>query len=108
MRTRMLPIGFVVVGVLVTCYLLWALHRSGSAIVTDSHWPRAWPYPDEWLMRWHDRLDAAHPASPGALKIHGELPRLHFYLWCSIGLSSLVAVLSFVWLRFLRLRGRDA
>ena len=73
-------IGLVAFGVgVVACgYFAWCQHRlRGTTIVSESpDWPRRWPYPDEWLMRWERHLDAAYPTSPGHFKMHGELDRL--------------------------------
>lgn len=60
-----------------TGYLYWALHRLGFAFTTES---RPGPYPDQWLVQWAKGLEAAHPASPGIIKIDGEIPRIEFFL----------------------------
>jgi hypothetical protein len=84
------------VGLVAAAYLGWALKRID--VVALGAQPRAWPYPDGWLVRWEQRLDAAHPVRPGYFKIEGELPRMQFYLGCWTGLSGLTALLSAGWL----------
>jgi hypothetical protein len=66
---------------LMATYLGFAFARiSNTALAEDNQWPRPWPYPDQWLLRWNDQLDAEYPAPPGTLKIHGEIPRMRFRL----------------------------
>ena len=66
---RILATCCLIVCVLVTSYLCWAFYRiDDSVLETDSDWPRPWPFPDEWLLKWHNRLDAAYPA-PRSIKI---------------------------------------
>lgn len=93
MNARIFAMCCCVGGLLATSYLGWALKRSsGSTMIAEGRmWPRAWPYPDEWLLRWHDRLDAAHP-EPGAIKMHGEWPRLHFHLLGLVSASLILTV----------------
>ncbi len=74
-------------------YSAWALHRVSSALlVEDMAWPRPWPYPDRWLSRCHDWLDALYPAGPGMLKIHGEFPRIRWLLGFALVVSLIYLV----------------
>jgi hypothetical protein len=60
-----------------TCgYFAWCGHRLSYGVLGGPGWPRPWPYPDEWLLRWERDLDAAEPAPPGHIKFHGELDQL--------------------------------
>jgi len=49
---------------------LWIRHRWGS--FHEDAWPRSFPYPDEFLLLFHDWLDSQYPVEPGYFKIHGE------------------------------------
>src|SRR5258708_37609 len=58
-------------------YLYWCSYRvSWAAFVSDRNWPRPWPFPDKWLLRWEQRLNRARPAPPGSVKIEGEFPAI--------------------------------
>src|SRR5262245_50445194 len=82
MRHRVLGALVLTWGLVAGCYLGWCLHRFSIPIfLEDRMWPQPWPYPDAWLARWHDQLDAQHPAPPGAFKPEGELYRLRGWLW---------------------------
>jgi hypothetical protein len=106
MRARQYALCLFVVGLLVTSYLCWAHSRIRSvALVSERH---TWPYPDQWLIRWEQRLDAAHPAAPGTFKIEGELPRMELYLDGWICLSAVATLGSLAWVLPLRRKSRDA
>ena len=107
MKARTFTFAVFVIGVLVTSYLGWALHRSSLNVFAD-HWPRAWPYPDGWLTSWEHQMDIARPAPRGFLKLDGEWQRQWIYLYCWIGLSVVLSLGSFVWWIILRKRDRDA
>lgn len=102
LNARMLAIFCCAAGLLATSYLGWALKRSsGSTMMAEGRkWPRPWPYPDEWLLRWHDKLDAAHPLPEKGIKMHGEWPRLHLYLLGWVSASLVLTVGGATWLVF--------
>jgi hypothetical protein len=55
-------------------YLLWCQHRvSGTVLMGDRAWPRPAPYPDRWLARLYDQLEAENPVPPGVIKFEGEI-----------------------------------
>lgn len=55
-------------------------HRISKAVlVRDDDWPRAGPYPDRWLARWHARVYARELAT-GSIPFHGEWDRLQRWL----------------------------
>jgi hypothetical protein len=63
----------VVWGLTGSTYLAWCQHRvSFPVLMHDSAWPRPSPYPDRWLARWYDRINAANPVPPGHVKMEGE------------------------------------
>src|SRR5688500_1410352 len=102
MKTRKLALTFFVLGLLVSIYLSWALYRTWYSWDSEG-WPRPLPFPDGWLLRWHDRLDIAHPITvPMGMKPHGEIYRLCKYLSVWLGSCLFVTLLSFLWLRFTR------
>jgi hypothetical protein len=108
MKARTFTFAVFVIGVLVTSYLGWALHRSSLNVFAD-HWPRPWPYPDGWLASWEHQMDVAHPPPPGPyMKLDGEWQRQWIYLYGLIGLSVVLSLGSFVWWIILRKRDRDA
>jgi hypothetical protein len=110
MKARTFALVGFVTGLLAASYLCWAWHRvTGAVLISDAHvWPRPFPYPDQWLGWWEQRLDAAHPVSPGFIKLDGEFQRLQTYLSGWIGLSLIISFGSLVWLIILRKRDRDA
>jgi len=85
---RVLCLGINLIGVasaIAAGYLGWSLYRISPNVIMDvamgeSQWPRPWPYPDEWLARWNEQLDAQYPAQPGHIKLHAELPRMRWIL----------------------------
>lgn len=86
-----------------TCgYFAWCGHRISYPVLGEPGWPRPWPYPDEWLLRWERDLDAAEPAPPGHVKFHGELDQLRrlvrLYAECG-GVASVVGVIITIWPR---------
>jgi hypothetical protein len=86
---RILAGALVFVGLL---YCGWALHRMGPAGMLDHNWPRPFPYPDTWLDHYERWLDLRYPASPGTIKLHGEISRVQLTLWAIF--AALVAVLA--------------
>jgi hypothetical protein len=110
MKARTFALVGFVTGLLAASYLCWAWHRiTGAVLIADGHlWPRRFPYPDQWLGWWEQRLDAARPVPPGAMKLDGEFALLQFYLSCWIGLSLIISIASLIWLMILRKRDRDA
>jgi hypothetical protein len=67
----------IVWGLAAVAFLGWCQHRASfSVLFRDPAWPRSWPYPDAWLARWYDRIDAEHPVPPGHVKLCGEWYRL--------------------------------
>ena len=84
MWLRTLSAVAVVGGLLGAAYLGWACHRLSYEVMrSDRQWPRPWPYPDRWLLRWARRLDAedrrrsaaeaAERGVPPGLKMEGEV-----------------------------------
>ena len=101
----------VIVGGAALAYFTWAAHRIGGDALRERGWPRAFPYPDRWLLALNNYYDAKHPAAGGSIKMHGELGRvMRDVTWASwagaaVCLAGLVALLLPVMLRCLR-RGR--
>jgi hypothetical protein len=54
------------------------------------------------IDRWEHWLDASHQAPPGFIKLDGEWDRLHFYLSCGFGLSTVMTLCGVIWLFILR------
>lgn len=96
-------------GSLLASYLCWAFHRTTIAGLIDGahQWPRPFPYPDRWLGWWEPKLDAAHPVSPGFIKLDGEWQRLQIYLAGMIILAAIVTLCGLIWLLILRRRTVD-
>jgi len=98
MRWRLLSLCLAIISFLLASYFAWARHRiSGPVIfrearIDNPNWPRKWPYPDEWLLQWHDQISAEQPVYPGGIRIHGELPRLEMKLLGWIVVSGLVGI----------------
>jgi hypothetical protein len=112
MRARTLALAVLATSLLMAFYLGWALHRTSESVWIAEYergvrMPRAWPYPDKWLVNWEIRLDAAHPA-PGFIKLHGEWQRLRLYLLLGIGFATTAALCSFVWLLILERRDDES
>jgi hypothetical protein len=42
-------------------------------VLFNPGWPRPWPYPDGWLQRWSDRLEAGRPPRPAGMGMTGEI-----------------------------------
>lgn len=98
MKARILALTCFALSLIATIYLSWALHRvSGEVMMSDTQWPRSWPYPDEWLLVWQSDLDVAHPVQPGYIKLHGELPRLRLYLWSWTFVASIAMAAGLCW-----------
>ena len=58
-------------------YLTWCVHRfSAATFVHDKLFPRAWPYPDQFLLALNNYYDKMYPASDGYFKLHGEVARV--------------------------------
>src|ERR1035437_6577635 len=111
MKARTFALFIFIIGLLVSSYLCWASHRVSETVLFNEDgktWPRPWPYPDQWLWHWNQRLDAVHPAPPGSLKLEGELPRIRLYLSCWTWLFVITTLCSFIWWQILRRRRRDA
>ena len=73
MERRLLSAVVILWGVTGAGYLTWCQHRASTPVLMhDVDWPRPFPYPDEWLSRWYDRIDAENPPPPGTRKICGE------------------------------------
>jgi hypothetical protein len=95
MRWRALSLFLGIACLLLASYLGWALHRISDSVlwrearISNAAWPRPWPYPDEWLWRWHDQLHIEHPSPPNTLKMRGELPRMKMTLWGWIVVSAM-------------------
>jgi len=89
---------------LAAVYLFWAFHRTtGAVLIADGNlWPRPLPYPDQWLGWWEQKLDAAHPAPPGFMKLDGEWERLQMYLVCMTAIAVLLSLFGFIWLLMLK------
>jgi len=98
-------LALILSGLLSAVYLGWILHRS-RMFIADKLWPRPWPFPDKLIEHWERWLDAAHPTPPGFIKVDGEWERLHFYLYCWIGLSIMVTMCGIVWIGVLRHKER--
>lgn len=102
MKPRVIARCCFVGGILVASYLAWALFR-----IRVNAWhgsPRTWPYPDNWLENWEERLNAAHPIGPESFKFYGESPRVQKYLCDCLGLALVVALGGLIWLLILRRR----
>jgi len=81
-------------------YFGWCDHRLSYPVLGGPGWPRPWPYPDEWLLRWERALNEADPAPPGHIKFHGELDRLRALVRLSAeccGLASAAGLAVAVW-----------
>jgi hypothetical protein len=83
MWRRLLGTLVVLWGLAAGAYLMWCQHRvSFPVLMDDRAWPRPWPYPDGWLNRWYDRIDAEYPAPPGGIRSCPETRyRLQGRLW---------------------------
>lgn len=98
MRWRILALSLAFASFLVAAYFGWASYRiSGPVLFEEAragnpNWPRKWPYPDEWLWRWNDQLDAEDPGAPGTLKMRGELPTMKMKLMGWIFVSGLIGI----------------
>jgi hypothetical protein len=62
MERRLLSAVAILWGLTGAGYLVWCDHRvSMPVLMRDTAWPRPFPYPDDWLKRWSDRIDAEYP-----------------------------------------------
>ncbi len=98
MLWRILALSLAFASFLVTAYFGWASYRISGPVLFEEmragnpNWPRKWPYPDEWLRHWGDQLAAEHPAAPGGINIHGQLPTMQLKLRGWIIVSGLVGI----------------
>ena len=108
MKQKPQPLFFLVIAFLVfimalasTSYLGLAAYRVSEAVMVDDEaWPRPWPFPDPWLVSWHEKLLAARPPlKPGVLDMHGELPALQLRVYGLLGTSFVFLLASIFWLR---------
>ena len=106
MKARTFALLTLVAGLSVTSYLGWALHRVCGSVW--GHWPQSWPYPDKLLESWERQLNAAHPVSPGVIKLHGEWDRIRFYLFAMTALALILTVCDLIWFVILLRRRRAA
>ena len=104
MKARTIALGILFLGFLATSYLLWAQHRVTPAVLTaEGHlWPRPWPHPDRWLVRWEMRIGEAQAKSLSTLAISEELPLLRQYLTIGVDVSLAITLGAFIWWLFLR------
>lgn len=88
---RRLGLLLIVAGLANSGYWAWCQYRiSDEVLVHDESWPRAWPYPDGWLERWHAR-EYARTRARGLIPWHGEWDTLR--AWMLLGhLASATAV----------------
>ena len=100
MWLRVVGTILVVSGTTGAAYLEWARHRlSGEVLTKDRQLPRPWPYPDNWLWRWEQRINIANPAPPGTLKFEGEIETVRERLANWVNLSMVAIALGLVpWL----------
>lgn len=90
---RGFPIFVVILGASGALYCGWALHRvSDRVLVSDDHWPRAWPCPDNWLAALDDWYDARYPVEPGFIKLRSELPRVRLTVAAALAACLLVVL----------------
>ena len=75
-RTRFSILRVILPIVMLVCLLSLWLRLRWVASFFDDAWPRPFPYPDEIMMVFHDWLDSRYPASPGCIKLKGELYRV--------------------------------
>ena len=94
MKARRYALCLFIAGLLATGYLYWSFHRISNVALGHG---QSWPYPDPWLARWEQRLDAAHPASPGTIKLEGEFPRMEFYLEIWLGVAAVATLGCLAW-----------
>ena len=88
---RCLPVLVVILGTFGSLYCAWSLHRvSAGVLMSDDHWPRAWPYPDHWLAALNDCYDARFPVEPGLIKLHSELQRVRLTVAAALAACLLV------------------
>ena len=58
----------------------------------DKPWPKKWPFPDPWLVRWENYLYVKHPLAPGEMNLEGEWPTVQLYLGAGIIAAFIVAL----------------
>lgn len=81
-------------------YWGWCQYRiSEYVLVREESWPRAWPYPDGWLDRWHSR-QYARVRAQGLIPFHGEWDTLRAWMLLGHLTSVMVGGLGVVLLRF--------
>ena len=99
MKTKKIANALFMAGFFPAGYLGWALYRiSGIVLVSERHWPRPWPYPDEWLQKWNQQLETVHPPLPGTINFHRQIPRMQIYLSGYIALAFFVMMVAIIWL----------
>lgn len=71
-------------GLLTAAYLGWARYRISDPVSVEPGWPKPWPYPDEWVLRWVRRL-----CHDPALRSEGktEVARRRLAGWATAGLA---------------------
>src|SRR5688572_21222905 len=109
---RPLCIVLFLVGAMIASYAGWSLHRISAEVMIDegNSWPRAWPYPDGWLVALNGWYDARHPAPSGKVNLHGEIARVQLTLVVVLTTSAVVGLCgalpcAWPWIRRLK-RGR--
>jgi hypothetical protein len=104
MRLRILSAALSVAGLIAASYLGWAQYRFSSDVMrSDQLWPRPWPYPDEWLIRWEERISEENPARAGVIRIHGGMDTVRSRLagWTAVALMATAIGLA-PWVRWYR------
>ena len=83
-----------IVSAIIASYAGWSLHRISAAVMVreGNSWPRAWPYPDGWLLALNDWYDARYPAARGTVKLHGEIDRVQLTLLVVLAASATVGL----------------
>jgi hypothetical protein len=71
-------------GLLTAGYLGWARYRISDAVSLEPGWPRPWPYPDQWVLRW-----VRHLCYDQALRSEGktEVARRRLAQWATAALA---------------------
>ena len=96
---RRLGLLLVVAGLANSGYWGWCQYRiSKEVLFHDESWPRAWPYPDGWLDRWHSR-EYARVRAQGLIPFHGEWDTLRAWMLLGHLASAMVGGVGVVLLR---------